>query len=123
MTMKNIKESFFRLLNRTLGIFDIEFQKEILLSMQREWIPEYHNSITENTTTCPKCKRCLPTEQFKYMSDEEISEDVFIDYTPSGEGEIYGDVKYLVEYIICPRCERKSVKSKKELDILNKHLK
>lgn len=108
-----IKEELKRIISKNIYGLGAEVSLERLVKIREltnDIIKEMSEDILKDQIYCKYCKKYYPADDC-YDKTEKIS-TVETTYTDCGYGDddMIGEVLYLVEYKVCPKCHKNEVK-------------
>lgn len=102
------KKDFEAKLNSMICNLPLEKQIKTLEDISRKWIPSLIEKKKKNYTFCHECKKYSLNKKFKTVTRGEIHRVPTYRDAGYGDGDLYGDVEYLVHYSICPICGKET---------------
>lgn len=118
------KRDFIKALNKELENLPLSRQIQVLEKIKDKWLVELIQAKKKKEGTwvepeekeqyffCEKCQRYTLNTKCKTESAREVRVVNTYRDAAYGEGDLDGEVEYLVIYNVCPRCGHKQEKQK-----------
>lgn len=113
------KNNFKKVLNSEIANLSLNRQIELLEKIKDVWIPEMIQARKKKEGTwvepdkkdqyffCKSCQRYTLKTKCKTVFEKEVRTQSTYRDAGYGDGDLEGDVEYLVEYGVCPKCGHK----------------
>lgn len=113
------KKDFEKFLNENFRELPLDKQEDILIKMRREWIPSILDKRLKKYTKCLNCGKYSLTKRFKIITKIDIREEKIYSDAGYGDDDMFGQVKYLDYYTICPICGNEKKQKSEFISILS----
>lgn len=99
------KSEFEKLIKSGINDLPTDKQLKLLEKIENDWIPDIKTNLIKNKRQCEKCKVYVDDSKYKIWKKKETIVEVTYSDAGYGDGDKYGEVEYLIDYIQCPLCK------------------